>query len=153
MWLMMQQDEPDDFVIATGEQHTVREFTERAFAEVGLHLAFRGSGADEVGVLDAVDDARLAKARSGYGPLADCTVAEEELKPGRVLVRVDPRYFRPTEVAALLGDATKAREKLGWQPKVAFEELVREMVWQDVGLARRTGLLTSEGFAVNEPRE
>ncbi len=153
MWLMVQQDEPGDYVVATGEQHSVREFTLRAFAEVGLHLSFRDDGPDEVGVLEAVDEGLLAKARNGYGLSPDDPAGEEYLRPGRVLVRVDQRYFRPTEVATLLGDATKARERLGWRPEVSFDQLVHEMVWRDIELAQRTGLLTGKGFAVNEPRE
>jgi GDPmannose 4,6-dehydratase len=152
MWLMLQQDEPGDFVIATGEQHSVREFTQRAFAEVGLNVVFAGEGRDEVGVLDSVDEVLLARARNGYGPLARAT-GGGGLESGRVLVRVDPRYYRPTEVATLLGDPRKARERLGWEALVTFPELVHEMVWQDVERAQRTGLLTAEGFAVAEPQE
>jgi GDPmannose 4,6-dehydratase len=110
MWLMLQQPTPDDYVIATGETHSVREFATRAFAEAGLALEWRGSGLEEVGV-DARD--------------------------GRVLVRVDPRYFRPAEVDLLQGDASKARTKLGWRPKVGFEALVRMMVEAEVGLLGR----------------
>jgi len=152
MWVMLQQDEPGDFVIATGEQHSVREFTQRAFAEVGLNVVFSGEGRDEVGVLDSVDEDLLARARNGYGPLAQAT-GGDGLESGRVLVRVDPRYYRPTEVATLLGDPSKARERLGWEALVTFPELVHEMVWQDVERAQRTGLLTAEGFAVAEPQE
>jgi GDPmannose 4,6-dehydratase len=107
MWRMLQQDEPDDYVLATGETHTVREFVEKAFAAVGIRLGWRGHGIDEVGV-----DARS----------------------GRVLVRIDPRYFRPTEVDLLLGDPSKARAKLGWTHKVAFEQLVKEMMDADLRL-------------------
>ncbi len=110
MWLMLQQPTPDDYVIAIGETHSVREFATRAFAEAGLALEWRGSGLEEVGV-DARD--------------------------GRVLVRVDPRYFRPAEVDLLQGDASKARTKLGWRPKVGFEALVRMMVEAEVGLLGR----------------
>jgi len=105
MWLMLQQPQPDDFVLATGESHSVREFVERAFGYVGIRIAWQGRGVDEAGV---------------------------EEKTGRLLIKVDPRYFRPTEVEALLGDAGKARQKLGWQPEVKFEELVRQMVEEDM---------------------
>ena len=105
MWRIMQHSEPDDFVLATGEEHSVREFVERAFAEVGRRIVWRGAGVDEVGVDPA---------------------------SGAALVRVDPRYFRPTEVQTLLGDASKAREKLGWRPTVTFSELVTEMVASDL---------------------
>ncbi len=105
MWLMLQQDEADDYVLATGEMHSVREFVEHAFAHVGRTIAWRGTGLDEV----------------GYEP-----------KTGRELVKVDPRYFRPTEVDQLLGDPSKAKAKLGWQAKTKFRELVAEMVASDL---------------------
>ena len=110
MWLMVQQDIPDDYVLATGEMHSVREFVEHAFAHVGRPIAWRGKGLEEV----------------GYEP-----------KTGRELVKVDPRYFRPTEVEQLLGDASKARAKLGWTPKTKFRELVAEMVASDLRHAGR----------------
>jgi len=153
MYLMMQQDEPGDYVIATGVQHSVREFVTRAFAEIGVAMRFEGQGADEVGVVDAVDADLLARARSGYGPGALDAGPVEPIAPGRVLVRVDPRYFRPTEVASLLGDATKAREVLGWTATIGFAELVREMVWEDLGEARRDELCKTQGFAVRDFRE
>ena len=106
MWLMLQHDTPEDFVIATGEQHSVREFTERAFHEVGIDLRWEGEGIEERGI---------------------------DVATGRVLVEVDPKYFRPAEVETLLGDPTKAKELLGWNPsKTSFEELVRIMVRHDV---------------------
>jgi GDP-mannose 4,6-dehydratase len=106
MWLMLQHDTPEDFVIATGEQHSVREFTERAFHEVGIDLRWEGEGVEERGI---------------------------DIATGRVLVEVDPKYFRPAEVETLLGDPTKAKELLGWNPsKTSFEELVRIMVRHDV---------------------
>ena len=105
MWRIMQHSEPDDFVLATGEDHSVREFVERAFAEVGRRIVWRGTGLDEVGI---------------------------DAATGTVLVRIDPRYFRPTEVQTLLGDASKARAKLGWRPSVTFAELVAQMVAADV---------------------
>ena len=106
MWLMLQHGTPEDFVIATGEQHSVREFTERAFHEVGIDLRWEGEGVEERGI---------------------------DIATGRVLVEVDPKYFRPAEVETLLGDPTKAKELLGWNPsKTSFEELVRIMVRHDV---------------------
>jgi GDPmannose 4,6-dehydratase len=153
MYLMMQQDEPGDYVIATGVQHSVREFCERAFAEVGVAMRFEGEGADEVGVVDAVDADLLARARSGYGPGALDAGPVEPIAPSRVLVRVDPRYFRPTEVGSLLGDASKARQVLGWTPTIGFAELVREMVWDDLGEAQRDELCKTQGFAVRDFRE
>ena len=106
MWLMLQQDEPDDLVIATGETHSVREFVDMAFAEVGIHLKWRGMGADEVGIDDETE---------------------------KVVVEIDPRYYRPTEVELLIGDPTKAKEKLGWEAKVGLRELVKMMVEGDMG--------------------
>ncbi len=111
MWRMLQQPEPDDYVLATGESHTVRAFCEHAFAEVGRRVTWRGEGVDEHGV---------------------------DLASGQVLVRVDPRYFRPTELFALHGDAQKARERLGWVPTIGFEQLVREMVRSDLEALRAT---------------
>jgi len=107
MWRILQHGEPDDFVLATGEEHSVREFVERAFAEVGRRIVWRGAGVDETGV-DAAS--------------------------GAVLVRVDPRYFRPTEVERLIGDAGKAHRLLGWRPTVTFAELVAEMVASDLAV-------------------
>ena len=104
MWMMLQQDEPDDYVLATGEKHSVREFVERAFDHVGRAIAWRGSGVDETGI---------------------------DAKSGQILVEIDPRYFRPTEVDLLLGDPGKARQKLGWRHKTSFADLVREMVEGD----------------------
>jgi GDPmannose 4,6-dehydratase len=112
MWLMLQQNEADDYVLATGETHSVREFVEKAFAEAGHSIVWKGSGKDEI----ACDG-----------------------KSGKVLVEIDPRFFRPTEVELLIGDATKAREKLGWRPKIMFEELVREMVQHDLKLLAKEG--------------
>ena len=107
MWLMLQQEQPDDYVLATGETHSVREFVEKAFAEAGRTIDWKGSGVNEVG---------------------------HDAKTGKALVEIDPRFFRPTEVECLVGDATKARRKLGWEPKIKFEQLVREMVRHDLKL-------------------
>ncbi len=147
MYLMLQQDQPGDYVVATGEQHSVREFVVRAFAEVGVRLAFTGAGVDEVGAVESVDEARLEEC---CGPLA-CTGAP--VAPGDVVVRVDPRYFRPTEVETLLGDPTRAHEVLGWSAQIPFADLVAEMVREDLGHAQRDGVLRAEGFLVREPHE
>jgi GDPmannose 4,6-dehydratase len=115
-WRMLQQEQPEDFVIATGVQHSVREFVEAAAAELGMPLTWEGRGLDEIAVvMDPGPHSGVAK--------------------GQVIVRVDSRYFRPTEVDSMVGDAAKAREKLGWQPKISFEELVREMVQADLECA------------------
>ncbi|MCA1947734.1 MAG: GDP-mannose 4,6-dehydratase [Armatimonadetes bacterium] len=126
MWLMLQQDEPDDYVVATGEQHSVRELIELTFDLVGMPIEWRGSGVDEVGVLKGTD---------------------------RVLVAIDPRYYRPTEVDTLLGDPTKAKTKLGWQPRTTFRELIREMVHSDVAEAQRDAMVRREGFRQYESIE
>jgi GDPmannose 4,6-dehydratase len=114
MWLMLQQPQPQDLVIASGVQHSVREFVRRAAAVLGLAVEFRGQGPDEVGIVAAAQ------------PLADGTLPA--CRPGAVIVRVDPRYFRPAEVDTLLGDATRARQLLGWSPTIGFDDLVHEMV-------------------------
>jgi GDPmannose 4,6-dehydratase len=137
-WLVLQQDEPDDFVIATGEQHSVREFVAVAFADAGIDLTFEGSGVDERGVVTAV--------REVDGVKPACA-------PGAEVVSVDPRYFRPTEVDALLGDASKARRALGWEPRVGFAELVSEMVREDLSLARRDKQAREHGFKTFDHHE
>jgi GDPmannose 4,6-dehydratase len=133
-WLMLQQDAPEDFVIATGEQHSVREFVDCAAAELGMRLEWRGVGVDETAV--------VAKAPNR------CAV-----KPGTVIVRVDQRYFRPTEVETLLGDATKARDRLGWTPQTSFADLVREMVHADLEEAQRYRLVRGAGYHVYDHHE
>lgn len=125
-WLMLQQDQPEDFVIATGEQFSVREFVQIAARELGLTLHWEGNGVNEIAVLDSDGDGVL--------------------KQGQVVVRVDSRYFRPTEVETLLGDPSKAHQKLGWKPKISFQQLVAEMVNSDLELARRDSLVKLHGF-------
>lgn len=115
MWLMLQQEKPDDYVIATGETHTVREFVEKAFAYIGIVLEWEGSGDKEVGKVLAINE----------------SLSLSGIKVGDILVRVDPKFYRPTEVDLLIGDPSKAKAKLGWTPKVMFEELVRLMVDAD----------------------
>ncbi|WP_461208966.1 GDP-mannose 4,6-dehydratase [Desulfocurvus sp. DL9XJH121] len=121
MWLMLQRDEPEDFVIATGRQHSVREFVDCAAKVLEMKLAWEGEGKD----MQAVDQAT-----------------------GKAVVRVDPRYFRPTEVDTLLGDAAKARDLLGWEPRISFEQMVEEMVLSDLADARRDELCQQEGFPI-----
>jgi GDPmannose 4,6-dehydratase len=127
MWLMLQQPAPEDFVIATGEQHSVREFVDAAAAELGIGLRWQGSGVDETASVESVNAESSA------------------LKPGQVVVRVDPRYFRPTEVETLLGDPSKARAKLGWRTRISFKELVAEMVRDDLKSAERDELVKRHG--------
>jgi GDPmannose 4,6-dehydratase len=152
MHLMLQQDEPGDYVIATGEQHSVREFAQRAFAELGATVEFSGSGVEEVGRVVAADEGALAAVCAERGGCNGAAAAVGFTK-GDVVARVDPRYYRPTEVESLLGDPSKARDVLGWQPVTGFPELVSEMVRDDLDQALRTGVLRAEGFDVREPRE
>ena len=137
-WLMLQQEKPEDFVVATGTQHSVREFVQIAFAQSGIDLRFEGTGIDEKAIVDGV--------REVDGLTAPCL-------PGTEVVSVDPRYFRPTEVETLLGDATKAREQLGWEPKIGFAELVEEMVREDLNLARRDKYSREHGFKTFDHHE
>jgi GDPmannose 4,6-dehydratase len=118
-WLMLQQQQPEDFVIATGKQYSVRHFVERAAKLLGFDIEWRGKGVEETGV---------------------------DAKTGRVLVRIDARYFRPAEVESLLGDASKARARLGWSPEISFDELVREMVESDWEIAKRDAMIAKAGF-------
>ena len=134
-WLMLQQEVAEDFVIATGVQYSVRQFVERSAAELGITLQFKGQGDAEVGVVTQVT-----------GNKAKCKV-------GDVVVKVDPRYYRPTEVETLLGDPSKAKAKLGWEPTTPFSELVREMVEADYNAARRDGLVKLAGFQAYDYNE
>jgi GDPmannose 4,6-dehydratase len=134
-WLMLQQDQPEDFVIATGEQHSVRDFVVTAAAELGVHVRFEGEGVNEVGIVDRVEG------------------RETKLAKGDVIVRVDPAYYRPTEVETLLGDPTRAHAKLGWRPMTSFASLVKEMVRSDFQVARRDALVTLAGFKALEHHE
>jgi GDPmannose 4,6-dehydratase len=118
-WLMLQQDQPDDYVISTGKQHSVREFIELAAKEVDISIRWQGQGLKENGI---------------------------DAESGNVIVCIDPRYFRPTEVDTLLGDSSKARKQLGWEPKTTFKELVKEMVTMDLMEAEKDQLCLQEGF-------
>ncbi|WP_082926476.1 GDP-mannose 4,6-dehydratase [Cupriavidus sp. D384] len=131
-WLMLQQAKPQDFVIATGEQHSVRDFVTLAARKLGITVSFEGEGVDEVGIITQIDDVRRQ--------------LSSRCKVGDVIVRVDPRYFRPTEVETLLGDPTRAREQLGWSPRITFDELVHEMIEADFASARRDALVKMAGF-------
>ena len=138
-WLMLQQEQPEDFVIATGRQFSVRDFVDAAAAEMGLRLDWQGEGLHETGVVAAVDADKAAQAAQGK-PLRPAP------QVGDVIVRVDPRYFRPAEVETLLGDPARARERLGWQPRTTFEEMVREMARHDLALALRDAVVEEAGF-------
>jgi GDPmannose 4,6-dehydratase len=134
-WMMLQQEQPEDFVIATGVQYSVRQFVEKSAAELGITLRFQGEGEAEIGVVAKVT-----------GDKAKCKV-------GDVVVRVDPRYFRPTEVETLLGDPSKAKAKLGWVPTTTLDELVKEMVLADYTAARRDSLVKMAGFQAYDYNE
>ena len=134
-WLMLQQQQPEDFVIATGVQYSVRQFVEFSARELGVTMRFEGEGSAEVGIVAAVQ-----------GNKTTCKV-------GDVIVKVDPRYYRPTEVETLLGDASKAKHKLGWSPKITLPELVREMVEADYTAARRDNLVKGAGFQAYDYNE
>jgi GDPmannose 4,6-dehydratase len=125
-WLMLQQERAQDFVIATGRQHSVRDFVEKSAAHLDMRIEWRGSGLHELGI---------------------------NRKTGQTVVRIDPRYFRPAEVDALLGDASKARAELGWTPRVGFDDLVREMIEADMALARRDALVRREGYRVAQAND
>lgn len=130
-WMMLQQEQPEDFVIATGVQYSVREFIRWSAAELGLALRFEGRGAEEFAVVATI--------------VGDKAPAVEV---GDVIVRVDPRYFRPAEVETLLGDPTKAKEKLGWTPEITVQEMCAEMVAEDLKVARRHAFLKEHGHDV-----
>jgi len=129
--MMLQQDAPEDFVIATGVQYSVREFITWTAKELGITLRFEGEGIDEQGIVEAVegDDAPA-------------------VKPGDVLVKIDPRYFRPAEVETLLGNPAKAKEKLGWVPEITTQEMCAEMVAEDLKSAKRHALLKEHGYDI-----
>jgi len=125
-WMMLQQDQPADYVIATGTQYSVRDFVTKAGAQIGMDIRFSGSGESEIGV---------------------------DERTGRTLVKVDPRYFRPAEVETLLGDASKAKRELGWEPRISFDELVREMVANDLKIAERDAMNLRQGYKIANSRE
>ena len=131
-WLMLQQDQPEDFVIATGVQYSVRQFIVWSAAELGITLRFEGKGVDEVAIVSSIEGSKVPA-----------------LKVGDIVVRVDPRYFRPTEVETLLGDPSKAKAKLGWVPEITVQEMCAEMVAADLAEAQRNALLKSHGYEVN----
>ena len=148
-WLMLQQDKPEDFVIATGRQISVRRFVELAAAELGLTLRWEGQGVDTVGLVDRIDAARFEQCAAA----ANLSGRKLALLPDQVIVRVDPRYFRPTEVETLLGDPSKAKARLGWTPRTSLEDLVREMVETDFTIASMDKVCKEQGFQVFESRE
>jgi len=135
-WMMLQQDQPEDFVIATGVQYTVRQFISWSAEHLGVKLRFEGQGVDEVGIVEAIE---------GNNAPA--------LKVGDIIVKIDPRYFRPAEVETLLGDPTKAKEKLGWVPEITVQEMCEEMVAHDLESAKRHALLKKHGYDISVSSE
>ncbi|MDE4146459.1 GDP-mannose 4,6-dehydratase [Phaeobacter gallaeciensis] len=135
-WMMLQQDAPDDFVIATGVQYSVRQFIEWSAAELGITLAFTGEGTDEVATVAAIEGDKAPA-----------------LKVGDVILRIDPRYFRPAEVETLLGDPAKAKAKLGWTPEITVQEMCAEMVAEDLKVAQRSRVLVEHGYDTPVARE
>jgi GDPmannose 4,6-dehydratase len=135
-WMMLQQEAPEDFVIATGLQYSVRQFIEWSATELGVTLKFEGYGVNEIATVVSI--------------IGDKAPA---LKVGDVIVRIDPRYFRPTEVETLLGDPTKAKEKLGWVPEITAQEMCAEMMTADLAKARQHSLLKQHGYSVNVSAE
>jgi GDPmannose 4,6-dehydratase len=127
-WMMLQQDSPDDFVIASGKQISVRDFVKLSAKYAGIDIEFSGDGLDEIATVVSIADGN-----------------ESKLKTGDIIVRVDPKYFRPAEVETLLGDPTKAKEKLGWSPQISVEEMCMEMVEHDISKAKQTALLKHHG--------
>lgn len=135
-WMMLQQEQPEDFVIATGVQYSVREFIRRSALQLGVSLRFDGEGVEEQAIVESIEGDKAP-----------------ELKVGDVIVKVDPRYFRPAEVETLLGDPTKAKEKLGWTPEITLDEMIEEMVAFDLDKARQHAMLKKAGFAVSVSHE
>ena len=138
-WLMLQQDAPEDFVIATGKQHSVRDFIRKSAKQLGITLRFEGQGLDEVGRVDHIDTGIAAP--------------DIAVKQGDVMVAVDATYYRPTEVDSLLGDPANAKQKLGWETRVTLDEMIAEMIENDLQIARRNRLLIKAGYDVNQPLE
>jgi GDPmannose 4,6-dehydratase len=141
MWRMLQLREPEDFVIASGKQHSVRDFVDAAAGELGIKLRWKGKKTEEQGIIESVSKPENPK------------LSVRAPKPGDVIVRVDPRYFRPAEVETLLGNAGKARRKLGWKPKVSFKELVTEMMSVDLKAAERDALVKWHGYSAYDHNE
>lgn len=135
MWRMLQQDKPDDYVVATGITTTVREFVRLAFAEVGVEIEFNGNGIKEVGIVKS------------------CSHLDFQLKIGAEVINIDENYFRPTEVELLIGDATKAKTKLGWTPSYTLHELISEMVASDLDKFKKEKHLINSGFVMNSSIE
>ena len=138
-WLMMQQDEPEDFVIASGEKRSVRKFIEDAMSYIGVELEWKGEGVNEIGIISNIDTKKYMKKVSE---------SPKNISIGSVLIKIDPFYYRPTDVDVLLGDASLAKEKLGWKPEISFEKMVSDMMDEDIFLAKREKKITSSGSRI-----
>jgi GDPmannose 4,6-dehydratase len=143
MWRILQQDIPEDYIIATGVTTRVRDFIQMAFAQVGLHLRFEGQGIEEIGILDEIDQVLYQSTTGNENPAAN-------LKVNSIVVKIDPTYFRPTEVDLLIGDPTKSKTKLGWEPKYNLQSLVAEMMVEDLKLFQRDIHLVKGGHIVSK---
>ena len=143
MWLILQQDKAEDFVFATGKTTSVREFVRMAFEDVGINLTYSGEGEKEIGVVASINSGRLEELE-----LNGC-----KLKVGDVVVAVDPHYYRPTEVDLLIGDPSKAHEKLGWKPKYDLPALVKDMMKSDLKLMKRQKFLKDSGYKILNQHE
>jgi GDPmannose 4,6-dehydratase len=135
-WMMLQQEQPDDFVIASGKQISVRDFVKMSALELGIELEFKGVGVDEVGIVSSIDNKK-----------------KPSVTIGQEIVKVNPRYFRPAEVETLLGDPSKAKKLLGWQPEITVQEMCSEMVSNDLSIAKQNSLLKDHGYKININRE
>ncbi len=151
MWMILQHDKPEDWVIATGRTTEVREFVKMAFNHLGIRIRFEGSGIDEKGIIENVEleilNSKLEQIGADKNIIQNLKSKIQNLK-GKAVVEVDPRYFRPTDVDLLLGDATKAKEKLGWEPKITLEEMIKEMVESDLKKSYQELVLKERGFEV-----
>ena len=134
-WMMLQQEEPKDYVIATGVHYSVREFIEKSAAKRGISIRWEGCGINEIGIIDSL------------------TTQNSDITTGSIIVRIDPRYFRPTEVETLPGDPSKAKEDLGWIPQITLDEMIEEMVAYDLNQAKQHAFLKKNGYTVAVTRE
>jgi GDPmannose 4,6-dehydratase len=146
MWLMLQQDKPEDFVIATGKMTTVRDFIKMAYSEVGITLRFQGKELEEKGVIEAIDQTKFEK-------ITGQDLNKSLLSKGQTLVEIDPNYFRPTEVDQLIGDPSKARKKLDWKPKYDLRSIISEMIFSDLALFKKDLALVKAGHAILKQKE
>ncbi len=149
MWLILQHDKPDDFVIATGQTHSIRNCVELTFSRLGVEIGWEGKGSDEKGIIRSLHDPALPDLQDDE--FISCR--NNNLRPGQVVVEIDRRYFRPTEVDLLLGDATKAKIELNWEPKISYEDMIAEMVLYDYRQSSKEAHLKRHGFQVNQRHE